>query len=250
MRTYWALALVVLAASGCALPRGSSVAVDGGAATLGAGVRVDRREAPERDPLRRERDISACGGMHAKGSPEYCGCLRRHGAAGDHEYVSYCERRRAQTFARAPTPSVVASSVRPAPSGVRAAAVVPDVVGAEGTPSGPYVDDASGRCHQAIGDAHPPPDACDRLAENLIAADNAARRVIGDDAWLALSEQQRRGLLLLSFGVGERGLRGFSELLSALRGGFGHAAAEAARDSLWCSQVGPERCDRVSGMLQ
>lgn len=233
---------------GCALPRGATVAVDGGVATLGAGVRVDRADAPERDPLVLERDISACGGLHRKGSPEHCGCLRRHGAAGDHEYVAYCEQEPARSPRPREPPVTPAAQTRPPPA--RAAAVVEDVVRAEGTPATPYVDDASGKCHQAIGDAHPPPDACDRLVANLLDADNAARRVVGDDAWTALTETQREGLLLLSFNVGERGLEGFDDLLAAVRGGYGHAAREAAIDSLWCDQVGETRCERVAGMLE
>lgn len=248
--------LLLVALSACALPRGATVDVDGGAATLGAGVRVDRADAPERDPLVLERDISACGGLHAKGSPEFCGCLRRHGAAGDHEYVAYCEKN--PFFEKSLRPAAGAQDARapaqtfardPPPAPARAAAVVAAVVRDEGAPPDPYVD-AAGRCHQAIGDAHPPPDACDRLVDNLIDADNAARRVVGDEAWQALSETQRRGLLLLSFNVGERGLAGFRDLISAVRGGFGHAAKEAAVDSLWCGQVGEARCQRVAGMLE
>ena len=119
----------------------------------------------------------------------------------------------------------------------------------EGAPSGPYVDDASGRCHRAVGDAHPPPGTCDRLIANLLQADNAARRVAGDDLWASLSEPQRRALLMLGFGVGERGLAGFKRLWAALRGNHTHAAAAEVRDSLWCEQVGSERCSTVASML-
>ena len=103
---YFALCLIVVGAlwalAGCATTSGKDVKVDGGAATLGAGIEITTPPQPERDPLATERDISACGGMHEKGAPEYCGCLRRHGAAGDHEYAAYCEKE-AKRMA-APTP--------------------------------------------------------------------------------------------------------------------------------------------------
>ena len=215
------------------LPRGASVDVS----TIGGGVRLDRSEAPTLDPMARERDISACAGVHEIGSPQYCGCLRRNGAAGDHEYVAFCQQ---------PAPAS-ARARGPPPDMKRVAGVVEKVVRHEGAPALPYVD-PSGRCHQAIGDAYPAPGACDRLIANLLAADNVASRVAGD-LWGQLTENQRRGLLMLTFGVGERGLQGFVSLLAALRGGYGHAAADEIRNSLWCRQVGEARCGDVATLM-
>ena len=115
---------------GCQLTRGADIAIDGGAATLGAGIEVTNPPVVERDPLAKERDISACGGLHEKGSPEHCGCLRRHGASGDHEYTAYCEQEAAK-----------------APVGASAGVCAADC------PVAPPAQDALGRAQEALADA-------------------------------------------------------------------------------------------------
>ena len=58
--------------------------------TIGGTMEIDG-PPPGPDPLDLERNISACGGLHEKGSAEYCGCLLRHEFSASHEYASYCQ---------------------------------------------------------------------------------------------------------------------------------------------------------------
>ena len=65
--------------------------------------------------------------------------------------------------------------------------------------------------------------------------------VFGSDTWEAFTEGRRRALLDLRFNLGPQKFRGFKKMIRAIHSGDWAGAAVELKNSLWWSQVQPER---------
>lgn len=90
-----------------------------------------------------------------------------------------------------------------------------------------------GRCFEDIGISQ---DEANYLFENdLIAAENVVESLqVGD-----IGDARRAALVDMAFNLGGDGLRGFVQMLAALRRGDWQGAHDAALDSRWARQVDP-----------
>ena len=122
-----------------------------------------------------------------------------------------------------PPPEPAADAPAPTPGPVPDLAAIAE---AEGFSPERYVGPGSAP-HIGHGHRVTPAEAGALLEADMAAALAAAERVVGNSYWASLSEGRREVLAELAFILGETGLRGFEQLLAAVRrADFVQAAAE------------------------
>ena len=107
--------------------------------------------------------------------------------------------------------------------------------------------DTEGTRHIGYGRQLTPAKAEAWLHEDALEAIAAARRVVGEPTWSALTEPRRRALAECAFANGATGLARYADLLGALRA-HDYAAA-ALTDSVW-AQEAPQRVARLAELIR
>ena len=92
-------------------------------------------------------------------------------------------------------------------------------------------------------------EAEDLLANDLIAFEAAARRVVGDNIWSLLNQVRREALIEMAFNMGAGNLAKFKRMINALMAEDYEGAATQALDSRWADQVG-KRADRIAERIR
>jgi len=92
-------------------------------------------------------------------------------------------------------------------------------------------------------------EAEDLLANDLIAFEAAARRVVGDNIWSLLNQVRREALIEMCFNMGAGNLAKFKRMINALMAEDYEGAATQALDSRWADQVG-KRADRIAERIR
>ncbi len=92
-------------------------------------------------------------------------------------------------------------------------------------------------------------EAEDMLANDLIAFEAAARRVVGDNIWSLLNQVRREALIEMAFNMGAGNLAKFQRMINALMAEDYEGAATQALDSRWADQVG-RRADRIAERIR
>ena len=241
MRILAALAAALCA--GCVSP-GSTVAVDGGLLTGGAGVRVDAAGAPAWSVwsacLREQR--AARGG-------DACVCAAAYPRLGDLPQFDHCYTPERDYPQEDPALEVVVPSTTTGGRG--------------GDPAGPPILEALKAALRSdegfepgapghVGYGHRLP--LDRdAAEALL--DVAARRALADAAstvecWSDLRERRRLVLANMAYQHGQVRLGGYKDMLAALCAGDYAAAAAEMLDSVWADSQAPARATRLARAME
>ena len=107
----------------------------------------------------------------------------------------------------------------------------------EGLRLTPYPD-RNGVPHIGYGHRITPQEAEALLARDLVVATAGARTAVGADVWSRLASSPRGVLVEMAYVMGATGLAGFDRMITALRRGDRHTAADEILDSDFADQVG------------